>query len=160
MWYRCKARVTPDSERTSDGRAQGQNKSGACCLANAMLSGSDDSCSVERKDILTESFAGKWIADSGPSFHVTLSADPLNDVPLCNDKVGIGGNHLIDVIGYGTLTVVFPANLAVILLDVGYVWDMTLNLFSLMAAHKHGVGFMTEEEGLCISLFDRRLVRG
>ena len=75
MWYQCKAR--PASERTSDGRAQRQNNSGeiVCCLANALLSGSDDSCSVERRDGLTESFAEKWIANSGASFHMTHSAD-------------------------------------------------------------------------------------
>ena len=46
MSYQCKARVTPASERTFDGRAQGQNNFGeaVCYLANAMLSGKDDSC--------------------------------------------------------------------------------------------------------------------
>ena len=88
---------------------------------------------------------------------MTHSADQLSDVRLCNDKVWIGDNHLIDVEGYATLTVVFPGDLSVKLLDVGYVPDMAFNLFSLMAAHKHGVGFMTEEEGLCISLFNGRL---
>ena len=35
--------------------------------------------------------------------------------------------------------------------------DLAFNLFSLMAARKQRVGFMTENEGLCISLFDGRL---
>ena len=115
MWYQCKARVTPALERTSDGRAQGQNNSGetVCCLANVMLSCSDDSCAVERRDSLTQSFAEKWIADSGASFHMAHSADQLRDVRLCNDKVRLGDNHLIDVVGYGTLTVVFPGDLIV-----------------------------------------------
>ena len=159
MWYRCKARVTPASERTSDGRAQGQNNNGetVCCLANAMLSGSDDSCAEERRESLTESFAEKWIADSGASFHMTHSADQLSDVRLCDDKVRIGDNHLIDVVGYGTLTVVFPGDLTFKLLDVGYVPDLAFNFFSLMTAHEQGVGFTTEEEGLCIYLFDGQL---
>ena len=59
--------------------------------------------------------------------------------------------------GYGTLTVVFPGDLTVKMLDVGYGPDLTFKFFSLMATHKHGVAFMTEEEGLCISLFDGRL---
>ena len=75
---------------------------------------------------------------------------------MCN-KVRIGDNHVIDIVGYGTLTVVFPGDLTVKLLDVGYVPDLAFNLFSLMAAHKHGVGFMTEEEGLSTSLFNGRL---
>ena len=159
MWYQCKARVTPTSERTSGGGAQGQDNSGetVCCLANAMLSRDDDSCAEERSQSLPESLAEKWIADSGASFHMTRSADLLSDVRLCDDKVRIGDNHLIDVVGYGTLTVVFPGDLTVNLLDVAYVPDLAFNLFSLMAAHKQGVGFMTEEEGLCISLFDGRL---
>ena len=45
----------------------------------------------------------KWIADSGAPFHVTHSADLLSDVRLC-DKARIGDNHLIDIVGYGTLT--------------------------------------------------------
>ena len=52
--------------------------------------------------------------------------------------------------GYGTLTVVFPGDLTVKLLDVAYVPELTFNLFSLMAAHKQGVGFMTEGKDLCI----------
>ena len=146
MRYQCKARVIPSSERTSDERAQGQNNIGetVCCLANAMLNGSDDSCAVGRRDSLTESFAEKWIADSGTLFHMTHSADQLSDLRLCNDKVRIGDNHLIGVVGY------------VKLLDVGYVPGLAFNLFSLMATHKHGVGFMTEEEGL-YSFFNVRL---
>ena len=76
---------------------------------------------------------------------------------LCDDKVRIGDNHLIDVVGYGTLTAVFPGDLTVKLLDVAYMPDLAFNLFTLMAAHKQGVGFMTEDEGLCISPFDGRL---
>ncbi|CAM9165641.1 unnamed protein product, partial [Laminaria digitata] len=159
MRYQLKARITPASERTSGGGAQGQNNSGetVCCLANAMLSISDDSRAEERSGDLTESLAERWIADSGASFHMTRSADLLSDVRLCDNKVRIGDNHLIDVVGYGTLTVVFPGDLTVKLLDVAYVPDLAFNLFSLMAAHKQGVGFMTEEEDLCISLFDGRL---
>ena len=87
----------------------------------------------------------------------TRSADLLSDVRLCDDKVRIGDNHLIDVVGHGTLTVVFPGDLNVKLLNVAYVPELAFNLFSLMPAHKEGVGFMTEKEDLCISLFDGRL---
>ena len=52
---------------------------------------------------------------------------------------------------------VFPGDLTVELSDGGYVPDLAFNLVSLMAAHKLEVGFMTEEEGLQISLFDGRL---
>ena len=43
---------------------------------------------------------------------------------------------MIDVVGYGALTVVFPGDLTVKLLDVAYVPDLAFNLFSLMAAHE------------------------
>ena len=99
----------------------------------------------------------KWIADSGASFHMTHSADLLSDVRLGDYKVRVGDNHLIDVMGYGTLTVVFPGDLTVKLLDVAYATDIAFNLFSLVAAHKRGVGFTTEEKDLCISLFTGRL---
>ena len=112
---------------------------------------------MEHRDSLTENFAEKSIAASGTSFRMTHSADQLSDVRLCNDKVRIDDNHLIDVMGYGTLTVVSPGDLAVKLLDVGYVSDLAFHLFSLMDAYNHVVGFMTEEEGLCISLFNERL---
>ncbi|CAM9550752.1 unnamed protein product, partial [Laminaria digitata] len=87
-----------------------------------------------------ESLPERWIVDSGGSFHMTPSADLLGDVRLCDDKVRIGDNHLIDVVGYGTLTVAFTGDLTVKLLDVAFVPDLAFNLFSLMAAHKQSVG--------------------
>ncbi|CAN0295766.1 unnamed protein product, partial [Laminaria digitata] len=153
-WKDCKARIPPASEQTSGGGSQGQDNGGetVCCLAKCMLGATDNSYTQERSDGTSE----KWIADSGASFHMTHSADFLSDVRLCDDKVRIGDNHLIDVVDYGTLTAVFPGDLTVKLLDVAYVPDIAFNLFSLMAAHEHGVGFMTEKK-LCISLFNGRL---
>ena len=118
-----------------------------------MLGTNDDSCNMKRSDCIGE----KWIADSGASFHMTHSADLLSDVRLCDDKVRIGDNHLIDVVEYGTLTVVFPGNPTVKLLDMDYVPEIAFNLFSLMAAHEQAVAFTTEEKDLCISLFNGRL---
>ena len=70
------SRHPPASERTSDGRAQGQNNSGGTvyCLANAMRGGTDSSCAAEHNESLTESLAKKWIANSGASFLMTHSA--------------------------------------------------------------------------------------
>ena len=154
-WSRCKARIPPAPEQTSGGGAQGQNNDDetVCCLAKCMLGTNDDSCNEERSDCIGE----KWIADSGASFNMTHSADLLIDVSLCDDKVRIGDSHLIDVVGYGTLTVVFPGDLTVKLLDVAYAPEIAFNLFPLMAAHKQGVAFTTEEKDLYISLFNGRL---
>ena len=99
-----------------------------------MLGTNDDSCNEERNDCIDE----KWTADSGASFHVTHAADLLSYVARCDDKVRIGDNHLIDVVGYRTLTVVFPGDRTVKLMDVAYVPEIAFNLFSLMAAHKQG----------------------
>ena len=88
---------------------------------------------------------------------MTHSADLLSDVRLGDYKVRVGDNHLIDVMGYGTLTVVFPGDLTVKLLDVAYVPDLAFNLFSQMAAHKQGVGFNIEDKDLYVSLFNVRL---
>ena len=49
-----------------------------------------------------------WIADSGATFHMTRSAGLLRDVQPSEDKVRIGNDTLVDVEGYGSLTVVFP----------------------------------------------------
>ena len=58
---------------------------------------------------------------------MTHSADLLSDVQLCDDdNVRIGGNPVIDVMGYDTLTVVFPGYLTVKRLDVAYVPDIAL----------------------------------
>ncbi|CAN0405461.1 unnamed protein product [Laminaria digitata] len=84
---------------------------------------------------------------------MTHSADFWSDVRLCDDKVRIGDNHLIDVVGYGTLTAVFPGDLTVKLLDVAYVPDIAFNLFALMAAHKHGVGIESNETAVDINGF-------
>ena len=48
----------------------------------------------------------KWIADSGETFHMTRSADLLRDVQPSEDKVKIGNDTLVDVEGYGSLTLV------------------------------------------------------
>ena len=140
-WNQCKSRVTPASERTSGEGAQGRNNSGetVCCLANAMFSRSNEPCAEERSESMTESLAEKWIVDSGASFHITHSADLLSDVRLCGDKARIGNNHLVDVVGYGTLTVVFPGDLTVTTLDVAYMPDLAFICFSLTAAHKQGL---------------------
>ena len=118
-----------------------------------MLGTSDYLCNEELGDCIGE----KWIADSGASFHITHSAYLLSDVRLCDDKVRIGDNHLVDVVGYGTLTIVFPGDLTVKLLDVVCVPEIAFDLFSLIAAHKQGVLLTTEEKDLCISLFNGRL---
>ena len=128
-----------------------------CCLANSIFSRSDDSCAEHGSESTTKSLAEKWIAGSGASFHSTHSADLLRDVRLCNGKVRIDDNNLIDVVRYGTLTVVFHQDLTVKLLDVAHLPDLAFNLFSLMVANKKGVGLITEDEGLGISLFDGRL---
>ncbi|CAN0527881.1 unnamed protein product, partial [Laminaria digitata] len=100
-WKDCKARIPPASEQTSGGGSHGQDNGGetVCCPAKSMLGTMDNSCTQERSDGISE----KWIADSGASFRMTHSADFLSDVRLCDDKVRIGDNHLIDVVGYGTL---------------------------------------------------------
>ena len=106
-----------------------------------MLGTNDDSSNEERSEDMGE----KRTADSSASFHITQSADLLSDVRLCDDKVRIGDNHLIDIVGYGTLTVVFPGGLTVKLLDVAYVPHIAFNMFSLTAAYKQEVRFTTEE---------------
>ena len=135
---------------------QAQNNGGetVCCLAKFMLGTNDDPCNEERSDYIGE----KWIADSGASFHITHSADLSSDVRLGDDQVRVGDNHPIDVVGCGTLTVVFSVDLTVKLWDAAYVPDIAFNLFSLMAAHKQGIGFATEQKDLCISLFNGRLI--
>ena len=97
-------------------RHQAKNNGGeiVCCLAKCVLGTDDDTHNEERSDFIGE----KWIADSGASFHMTHLADLLSDVRLGNDKVRGGDGHLIEVVGYGTLTVVFPEDLTVKLLDV------------------------------------------
>ena len=75
---------------------------------------------------------------------MTRSADLLRDVQPPMHKVRIGNNTLVNVGGYGSLTVVFPnkAEGVTVRLDkVTYVPSLTFNFFSLMAAHTRGVGF-------------------
>ena len=84
-----------------------------------MLSGRDLSCAVERRESFTNRFAEKCISDSGDSFRTTHSDGLSSNVRLCDDMVRIEDNHQFDVVGYGTVTVVFLGNLTVELLDVG-----------------------------------------
>ena len=73
----------------------------------------------------------KWIAGGGASAHMTHSVDLLSYVRLYHDN--ISDTHLIDVVGYGTLTVLPRGD--VTLLNMAYVRDIAFNLFSLMASH-------------------------
>ena len=66
-----------------------------------MLGTNDDPCHEEHSDCICE----KWIADSSASSHMTHSADRLSNIRLGDEKVRVGGNHLIDMVGYGTLIV-------------------------------------------------------
>ena len=76
----------------------------------------------------------------------------MSDVRLC--KVRVGDYHMVDTVGYGTLTVVFPGDLTVSLWDVAYVPDIVFNLLALMIAHKQAVRCTIEEEDTWISLVD------
>ena len=46
------------------------------------------------------------------------SAYIICNIRTTNDKVRVGESHMIDVVGYGTLTVVFPGSLRVRMLDI------------------------------------------
>ena len=97
--------------RASGGGAQAQTNGGETVffLAKCMLGANTVLWSEERLVGVGE----KWIADSSAFLHRIHSADLLSGVRLCDDKVRIGGNHLIDVAGYGTLTVLCSGDLTV-----------------------------------------------
>ena len=59
---------------------------------------------------------------------MSRSADMMHDLRPTNYKVGIRYSPLIDDVGYGTLTLVFPGNSTVKLLDGAYVPDLWCNL--------------------------------
>ena len=73
-----------------------------------------------------------------------------------NDKVRIGNNHVIEIMGYDTMIVIFPGDPNVKLVDVADVPGMSFNLFSLMAAHTQEEKFTTDEESPRNSLLYRR----
>ena len=52
---------------------------------------------------------------------MTRSADMTHDLRPTHEKVRVGYSRTIDIVGYCTLTVAFPGNLTVKLLDVAYV---------------------------------------
>ena len=97
------------------------------CLAIAMLGERD---AVGGREQGTDRSV-KWIADSGATFYMTRSADLLRDVQPSEDKVRIGNDTLVDVKGYGSLTVVFPnkAEGVTVRLDkVAYIPSLAFNL--------------------------------
>ena len=95
---------------------------------------------------------------------MTRSADILRDVQPSEDKVKIGHDTLVNVEGYGPLTVVFPTNktegVTVSLEKVAYVPSWASNIFSLMAAHTRRVGFATDDKDMTVTLADVRLKFG
>ena len=104
----------------------------------------------------SENTAEAWVADSGATYHATRFADMMRDIRPTIDKVRAGDSRLIDIVGYGALTVAFPGNLTVKLLDVAFMPQLSRNRFSLMTSHRRGVGFKTEQRGMRISLRDGR----
>ena len=123
------------------GNGQNNARENVRCLASVLLRTSVGSS----KENPTKNTAEKWVADSGSTYHMTRSIDMMHDIRPTPDKVRNGDSRMIDIVGYGTLTVVFPWNLTVKLLDVAYAPDLSCNLFSFMAAHRRFVGFRTEQ---------------
>ena len=138
-WRECTAYVPPVVGTTGSGQNKASEK--VCCLASVLL-GTSVGLS---KDNPSKNTAETWVADSGATYHMTRSTDTMHDIRPTHDKVRIGDSRMIDIVGYGTLTVVFPWNLTVKLLDVAYAPDLSCNLFSFMAAHRRFVGFRTEQ---------------
>ena len=84
---------------------------------------------------------------------MTRSADMMHDIRPRTDNARIDDSRMIRYGGIQyALTIVFPGNLTVKLLDVAHVPDLSYNLFS-----RRGVGSTTEDSRTCISLFDGRL---
>ena len=119
------------------------NGDNACCLANVLLETSVDS--FNKEPINRENTPRKWGPDSGATCHMIRSADMMHDVQPTNDKVRVEDHRTIDIVGYGTLSVVFPGNLTVKPLEVAYVPGLSSDLSSLMAARRREVDFRTEE---------------
>ena len=80
---------------------------------------------------------------------------------IVSRKVKIGNDTLVDVKGYGSLTVAFPNNategVTVRLEKVAYVPGLAFNIFYLMAAHTRGVGLATGDKNMSVTLADGRL---
>ena len=129
------------------------------CLAIGMLGERDTVGEREQGMDGTE----KWIADSGVTLQMTRSADLLRDMQPSEDKARIGNDTLVDVEGYGSLTVVFPnkaEGVTVRLEKVAYVPSSAFNPFPLMAAHTRGVGFAIDDKDRSVTPADGRLKFG
>ena len=63
----------------------------------------------------------KWRADSGATYHMTRSPEFLTDIRSSDDKVRVGGNRLLAVEYYGSLTVVLGDSGIIELSDVANV---------------------------------------
>ena len=97
-WFDCTANVIPAAKKSQKGSGDIVG-----CLAIGML-GRRDAVGDHEKG---KNDAAKWIADSGATFHMTGSADLLREVQTSENKVKVGIDTLIDVGGYGSLTVIF-----------------------------------------------------
>ena len=86
---------------------KGRNKASenVCCLASVLLGTSKLNSS--------KITAAKWVADSGVTYRMTRSADIMHDIRPSSDKDRICDNGMIDIVGYGLLTVVFPRSFSV-----------------------------------------------
>lgn len=153
-WRECTAYVPSVTKSVPDvytnRRSRGRDK--LCSLSSVLLRMSI--CSCEEDPI--ESTEDSGAADSGATYRMARSAGILRTIRPTNDEVGIGDSLVIRILGYGTLTIVLPGNLTVKLLDVAGVPDRSCSLFELMAAHRGGVGFRTEEIDMLSYIFHAR----
>ena len=151
-WYDCTTHVIRAAERSHEGSGEV-----IACLTIGMIGTSGAVGGPEQSKDGTE----KWIAHGNATFHMTRSTDLLRDLHPTEDKVKIGDDTLIGVEGYGSLTVAFPnkeGGVTVRLEKEAHVSHLAFKRFSFMAAHKRGVGFVTDDGDMSATLADGRLM--
>lgn len=92
---------------------------------------------------------------------ITLGANRLTLCATCNRRISlqvrIGGSHIVLIVRYDAIAVVFSGNVAVNLYDVAHVAGVGWNLFSLTAGHIRTDGLGPEVGEMCNFSFDGRL---
>lgn len=127
----------------------------------ANVADADSSSDAEIVLAVSDSYAGgRWILDTGATFHISTSKDAFSTYEKHSGSVLMGNDHACQVMGIGTVRIKMFDGIVRTLTDVRHIPEMKKNLISLSTLDKKG--FRYSAEGGVLKVFSGALtvIRG
>lgn len=132
---RAEWKKNKNNNNNNNGKVKGQQEAGYAS------EGSNDDCfSVTLEDEIS----GKWILDSGCSYHMCPNRKWFTDYRSINGGIVLmGNNHACKTVGLGSIKIKMHDGVVRTLLDVRHVPDLRKNLISIGALDSGGCKIVT-----------------